>query len=237
MIHMTLDYGIDLLAEFLGWERIRADFLLHRYDACFLAMEWQMRRSEADFYTNSALYLPELIHWNSSAVFRNVHQAALAEVHDCSVLDFGAGIGAITHQLVQQGNVVRYVDTNYACRQFAEWWGRKLNASALHYAASLDEAPLAEPVDVVVAVDVLEHVPDLERCLIALAARLKPGGRIYAAPSFSFEQVYPMHHIENGPLYEGAMVAAGFVHEAGGWWRKGCKCDCAECSCGVPNGS
>jgi len=234
MIRMTLDYGIDLLTEFLGWERIRADVLLHRYDACFLAMEWQVRRSESDFYVNSALYLPELIHWNSSAAFQT-HQAALADVRDCSALDFGGGIGTIAHQLVQQGNVVRYVDANHACRQFAEWWGRKLGASALHYAASLDKVPMAEPIDVIVAVDVLEHVPDLARCVGSLAACLKPGGRIYTAPSFGFEQVYPMHHVENGPLYEGAMSAAGFVHEAGGWWRKGCARDCTGCGCGAPN--
>ena len=218
MIHMTLDYGAELLAEYLGdaWDTHRAKVMLGYYDACLLALEWETRQTEHGFYTNSALYLLEGIHWNLSQAFQ-AYQDRLTAINGQRVLDFGGGIGTITHQLVQQGNKVYYCDINRPCREFARWWGQKLGVPALGYYESLNLIP---PVaDIVIAIDVFEHLEDLQDVLNELSARMDIGGRIYVAPSFGFQAVYPMHH-DYFADYRCWLKEAGFGSPNRGWVEK-----------------
>lgn len=125
--------------------------------------------------------------WNESApAFRSLHRvnefrtALLDEwlgkrLHDKRVLDLGCGGGLLSAYLAQRG---------------ARWLGVDLSGASLRAGserlgarfarADVLRLPVADAsMDVVLAADVLEHVPSLDAALAEAARVLKPGGDLY----------------------------------------------------------
>jgi trans-aconitate 2-methyltransferase len=96
---------------------------------------------------------------------------------DATVLDVGCGTGRVTEQLLElvpRGRVLAF-DASPAMVELAR---ARLGNRAEVWCQDVVSLRLAEPVDVVVSNAVLHWVTDHERMWRALAAALRPGGRL-----------------------------------------------------------
>jgi SAM-dependent methyltransferase len=93
---------------------------------------------------------------------------------DARILEAGCGTGGNLPMLAKHGEVFAF-DVSETARQLAEEW-----KSATIVEGSLpDGIPFAgETFDLIVLLDVLEHIEDDSAALRALRARLRPGGRV-----------------------------------------------------------
>ncbi len=111
-----------------------------------------------------------------------------------SILDIGCGTGAMSARLARWGRVVS-ADFSSLALQFSRRRGLKHLAGA--DAMRLPFA--ADGFDVLVAMDMLEHLPDDQAALCEFRRVLKPGGRVIAtvpayAHLWSEHDVALMHH-------------------------------------------
>lgn len=112
----------------------------------------------------------------------NVMGAMLPEaLEGRTVLDYGCGAGYFTVLCAQRGARVVAVDAEAAVLATAAHYARLSGvADRCRFVESggfLRQAP-AETFDIVIAKDVIEHVPDDHGLLAELARRQRPGGRL-----------------------------------------------------------
>lgn len=103
----------------------------------------------------------------------------LAGLH---ILDIGCGGGLIAEPLARLGATVMGIDPGAATVEAAKRHAAE-NGLALRYRQALAEdlAAEGERFDVVLALEVIEHVPDLGAFLDAACALVSPGGLLFAA--------------------------------------------------------
>ena len=122
------------------------------------------------------------------------------------ILDFGAGIGTFATQMAQAGHRVVCVEPDPAQAQ-------RLRESGLTVLASIqDIAP--GTFDYVYSLNVIEHIQDDRAAVAALAAALKPGGRILLyVPAFQLPHSESMDRkVGHFRRYRcGGLCFAGFV--------------------------
>lgn len=127
--------------------------------------------------------------WSDAGPFAGLHQLNVVRVEyfrqvfggfgGKRVLDVGCGGGILAEALAAEGAVVTGIDPSEqslaAARDHAQRAGLTIDYR-LGTAEALAAAGLESTFDLVFAVDVLEHVDDLDRTLGAIAAVLAPGG-------------------------------------------------------------
>ena len=127
--------------------------------------------------------------WSDDGPFLGLHQLNAIRVEyfrgafggfaGKRVLDVGCGGGILAEALAREGAVLTAVDPSEkslaAARAHAAQSGLSIDYRAAA-AENLASCGFAEAFDLVFAVDVLEHVDDLDRALAAIAAVLAPGG-------------------------------------------------------------
>ena len=117
----------------------------------------------------------------AAAVNYNAFLAALVAVElkpGDDILDFGAGIGTFALQFAAAGHRVVCVEPDPGLRT-------RLSAAGMRSHAALD-AIAPNSLDVVYAIDVLEHIEDDLGTLRQLRDRLKPGGKLLVyVPAFN----------------------------------------------------
>jgi 2-polyprenyl-3-methyl-5-hydroxy-6-metoxy-1,4-benzoquinol methylase len=92
------------------------------------------------------------------------------------VLDFGCGIGILLPLLAWRGFKVTGVDLDIRhTESFLAAFG--ISDMTILPASKLNELPSGQ-FDVITALDVLEHVPDLDETIVRLGNLLKPGGKL-----------------------------------------------------------
>jgi 2-polyprenyl-3-methyl-5-hydroxy-6-metoxy-1,4-benzoquinol methylase len=91
------------------------------------------------------------------------------------VLDFGAGIGTLAAELVSHGAVVHAVETSPTGQALIAAAGIPV-APSIQALSATGHGP---PYDVVVAVEVIEHVRDPRATLRELHATMTPGGALF----------------------------------------------------------
>src|SRR5438045_3591311 len=102
-------------------------------------------------------------------------QAKYGDRKDLTILDIGCGTGAMSKKLARWGAVVS-ADFNPLALSYSR--RRDLNRLCVSDAMRL---PFRDGAfDVVVALDILEHLPDDEAALREFYRVLKPGGRVIA---------------------------------------------------------
>jgi 2-polyprenyl-3-methyl-5-hydroxy-6-metoxy-1,4-benzoquinol methylase len=103
-------------------------------------------------------------------------------------LDFGAGPGTSSLFFRRLGWEVSLADVSTSFLNFARWRLDRHRVAAKFYDSSRDELPDSE-FDLITALDVMVHVPDIGATLRRLNAALKPGG-------------YLVFNIDNRPCTE-----------------------------------
>ena len=172
-----------------------------------------------DFYKREDVgtaYLYDLIHWNMSQAFFDI-RARLVGATGKNVLEIGAGIGTVAMQMLIQGNDVTAQEVNdflrgYALQRWQEFTveNDRLPLGMLHL--SDDPVIEAHSYDLVIAIDVFEHLPGLELGVMVgnVAAALKPGGRLFTHNNWGQQDIYPMHY-KNGDVFPEMLRSRGFT--------------------------
>jgi 2-polyprenyl-3-methyl-5-hydroxy-6-metoxy-1,4-benzoquinol methylase len=99
--------------------------------------------------------------------------------HNCRLLELGCSTGYFTEYLAQKGTTVIAVDSDpsavAACRE------RGINALQIDLSSSEIDGVLAEhaPFDAVIAMDLLEHLPQPHNLLTRLRNLMHPYGRLF----------------------------------------------------------
>lgn len=144
--------------------------------------------AERDKYERLVERAPD-VWWSDSGPFAGLHQLnairveyfrhALGKFSGKRALDVGCGGGILSESLAREGAIVTGVDPSEksiaVAREHAKQSGLAIDyrvASAENLAAN----DFTQGFDLVFAVDVLEHVDDLDRTLAAIATVLAPGG-------------------------------------------------------------
>jgi GT2 family glycosyltransferase/2-polyprenyl-3-methyl-5-hydroxy-6-metoxy-1,4-benzoquinol methylase/Flp pilus assembly protein TadD/spore maturation protein CgeB len=173
-----------------------------------LADEWRAgdRNTKAgvdDFYKQTDRYLYNLTRFNYGAMYqgwrgaiKNLCQQVSEAVGDrgFDVLDYGAGIGT---NLIDVSGVsgarLHYADLPGKTFDYAQWrFGqRSLDVTAL--SADGEDALKGRQFDVIICMDVLEHVVDPEAAVRRLINHLNPGGLLVLTVTF--------YQNENGPYH------------------------------------
>ena len=142
---------------------------------------------ERDKYERLVERIPG-VWWSDAGPFVGLHQlnvvrveyfrAAFGGFSGKRVLDVGCGGGILGEALAREGALVTGVDPSEQSLAAARDHATR-SGLAIDYRLGTAEGLAAEALagfDLVFAVDVLEHVDDLERTLAAIAAVLAPGG-------------------------------------------------------------
>jgi SAM-dependent methyltransferase len=123
--------------------------------------------------TDNLEVMAEAVNYNA---FLHAQVAATARPGD-RALDFGAGIGTFALEFARNGGDV-------ACLEPDPAQAGRLEASGLRVFRSLDEVADAS-LDYAYTLNVLEHIDDDAAAMRALAAKLRPGGRLFVyVPAF-----------------------------------------------------
>jgi 2-polyprenyl-6-hydroxyphenyl methylase / 3-demethylubiquinone-9 3-methyltransferase len=108
----------------------------------------------------------------------SLDQAARQPLKGLSVLDLGCGGGLVTEPMARLGANVRGIDAAPEAIAAARAHARGATA-AIDYRVGLPEDLVADgepPADVVLALEIVEHVADINAFLVSAASLVKPGG-------------------------------------------------------------
>lgn len=154
-----------------------------------LADEWRAKNPQtpeeiAAFYRTAKGLEADLREWHAQPSRQGVSQAIAAIAHTVearTVLDVGAGTGADLSHL--SGLETFAVEPNDALRE-------RLSVAGVPAVATIDE--VSRSFDLVLCIDVLEHVPDPEALVEKMIARLAPEGVLVERTS-THDDGTPLH--------------------------------------------
>ena len=154
-----------------------------------------------EFYKESDAFLYETTVWNTCQAkqqMRDFISSRLKHIgkENASVFCFGDGLGFDSAWLASQGHQVSYFEPSLRCQQYARhvFQGNGVEVSQLE---SLDEVAPGS-LDVIVCLDVLEHVPEPQELVKTFAKWLKPDGVMFVhAPFWAIHWTRPTHLKQN----------------------------------------
>jgi 2-polyprenyl-6-hydroxyphenyl methylase/3-demethylubiquinone-9 3-methyltransferase len=142
---------------------------------------------EAEKYEQLVAGVPD-VWWSDAGPLAGLHELNVVRVayfrdafggfRGKRALDVGCGGGVLAESLARDGARVTGIDPSHKSLEVARTHAAAggLTIDYRHGTAETLARGVPEPFDVVFAVDVLEHVDDLERALTGLAEALAPGG-------------------------------------------------------------
>jgi hypothetical protein len=210
----TFDVSDDL-AAYTGLDREIVDALVQRKLDSFRA-EWYLtppRLREDDWYyrATSTYVFANAVHVHEEPGLVN----ALIEPFGAPgiALDFGGGSGNLALALAARGWKVDYLERSAIQKDFTRF--RVARHSLGDHVNVLDDwIPMQKDrYDLIIALDVLEHIPDLQ---LSLSSRLVPslhaGGFLAESSPFSKTIANPMHHVHVG--FEQWLTDLGMVFDS-----------------------
>ena len=178
---------LDDLATFYGSSREECRRRLLAYDVRELRDAWLRADPHTPaeiraFYAGTDLYVWELMQWHASTA-RRQWTAARDLLSDHfppaawgRVLDYGCGVGTDALVLAQSGYDVCLADVPGVTFEFARHRFRRRGIDATYIAVTDDYPEVRGRYDILISIDVLEHLPDPVGVLRRLAAALRTGG-------------------------------------------------------------
>ena len=212
---------IDDLVAYTGFSAEElAPYLLRHPEKHFQSeFEWFSPKNEKEltwFYRAGSAYL------FGNAV--HPYASVLDIITGGTVLDFGAGAGCNTIGLAKRGIRVDFLEINTLQADFIRFRAERHNLQNVRGIAPYHEGEfdpiscITERYDAVIAMDVLEHIPDYHRFVAHFIERLNPGGLIVENSPFDPEAGDIAIHLRPSiPLKE---AMAGMERMERGIWRK-----------------
>ncbi len=161
-----------------------------------------------EFYSQTDAFLYELIVWNLNKRKRRMRRRIGKYLYKnlgqhLNILTIGDGLGVDSIYLTRAGHHVTYLETSAYAQAFA----KMLFADCAKDINVLDD-PNQIPknsYDVVICLDVLEHVPDPPEFVKTMTSYLKPNGHfIVHAPFFQIHPSTPTH-LKSNRKYSGSL--------------------------------
>ncbi len=109
------------------------------------------------------------------------------------ILDFGAGIGDLVVLLAENGLDMTYLDIKGATSKFAKWRIKRRGLKVNFMETGGEQDCLKEYYDVIICVDVLEHLDDPLFYLKEMHKHLKESGLLILKADPTYTDSYPMH--------------------------------------------
>lgn len=160
-----------------------------------------------EFYRTTQSFLYETSVWNRMPLklqMRNWMRIFLekrAQGRSLNILSFGDGLGFDSTYLAAAGHRVTYYEISDECVQYAKEVFA-MNGQQVRMIRSIEDIGLGE-FDVVVSLDVLEHVQHPHKCVAMFADWLKPGGWLLSHAPFFFTSSDRVTHIKASKKYSG----------------------------------
>ena len=177
-----------------------------------LATMWERHEGTNDeFYQDNEEYLFDLATFNLAPGYFQDRISQLVNIRNQKILDIGCGIGTVVFIMAGQGNEVIGWDINKRCIDFCEFKKKKYD---LEGEFTLEQPDYSE-FDLIVAVDVLEHIDNLQEFIYTLGKSMKRGAKFYHSDFFpkgvEDNIVWPMHFEENEKHLEKWFKKGGLV--------------------------
>ena len=119
------------------------------------------------------------------------------------ILDFGGGDGDMTLRLARRGLNIEYCDVPGRTMEFAQWRFKKHGFDIPCIVSDdPDTVKLNGLYDIIICMDVLEHLVGPMRYCEILYKHLRPSGVLFTRPSFTHDELHPMHLAENVKYHE-----------------------------------
>lgn len=194
---------LDMLIDYTGMPE---DHILARaaqgsknVDLAWITAGPQDGASARAFYGKADGYLFDLFNWNASKPYVHITRG-LRDLSGYRALVIGGGLGTEAAMLARTFENVFIFELPGVLRSFLKWRFALPDPSnarvcMLEDFDRLEDVRLA-PVDLITAIDVIEHVhPDeLNGFLDAIDRMLIAGGVLYAHVNFGQQDIYPMHY-------------------------------------------
>ncbi len=160
-----------------------------------------------DFYATTKSFLYETSVWNRVPLklkMRNWMRRFLekrSQGRSLKILSFGDGLGFDSAYLAAAGHRVTYYEISDECVHFAKRVFA-INGQQVDIVRSMEDLGVGE-FDVVVSLDVLEHVQNPKKYVEMFARWLKPGGWLLSHAPFYFTSSHRATHIKSSKKYSG----------------------------------
>lgn len=194
------------LSEFTGLS------IEHVSERCFISTELVSNQYRHDiietnedpkkFYKENKDYIFDLTNWHvqQRRIFDTniINEIKNNYPYAKKILDFGSGCGENAIMLAEAGYDVAMTDFDGYTSKFAKFRAKKRGLNIKFYDV---EMPINDKFDIILAFDVLEHVPDkeFEKTIYLLKSLKQNGGKIFTTISFGTQGgLHPMHH-ESSP--------------------------------------
>jgi len=223
-----LDKMLGWVAEFLELPEEEVKQRYNSYSPKDLALEWlqavpKTKKERDKFYKKNAIYILDLIHWNTGRTYKWFAEQ-LKPIRYKKVLDFGGGIGSCAIQMAIQQNEITYLDLSGIVMDFAKFRVKKMEEEKqascdIKWATNIDKL---DKFDLIIAIDVLEHLQDLKKWLIKFNEHLEMNGKVFAhvtTPEEADPKFYPMH-FDHSKDFKRIVEETGFQMEGKLWLRK-----------------
>lgn len=171
-----------------------------------LARIWEQTHGK-DFYRDNEWYLFDLAAFNKQPSYFQDRLGQLLNIKGKKILDIGSGIGTATFMMAEQGNEVVGWDINKKCVDFANFRKKKYDLKG----EFTTEKPDFAQFNVIIAVDVLEHIKDLKGFLKELGQGMHSGAKLYHSDYFPKDEAWPMHYEEHKEHLEEWLRNAGLI--------------------------
>lgn len=151
------------------------------------------------FYKQTANYIYELGEWHLFVADKRASDTQLVEdmrkLKPKNILDFGGGVGMIAIPLARAGFDVTLADLDSTSLRFAVSRAKRHDVPLKVWKSDAEPMPPDAKYDVILALDVLEHLPEkeLKNVVDKLVALKHEGTRIIMSAPFGRTSVHPMH--------------------------------------------
>ncbi|MBN1436335.1 MAG: class I SAM-dependent methyltransferase [Sedimentisphaerales bacterium] len=162
----------------------------------------------ADFYGSTDAFLYELVLWNMNRRKRRIRRwvgrhLARRVGQNLKILSIGDGLGFDSAFLAQAGHDVTYFELPGYSQRFAQKVFQRC-AHQVNIITDPKQIP-QEAFDVVLCLDVLEHVPDVPEYVKQITSYLKPEGFLVVHAPFFMVHASTPTHLKANRRYSGSL--------------------------------